>query len=54
MEIENLRIFVNLYSAQLALRFAVHQADFRLWNNANETDMAAKLTNSNQGETAAV
>lgn len=32
--------------------FLAHHADFQLWNNASETDMAAKLTNSNHGETA--
>lgn len=28
--------------------------EFQLWDNANETDMAAKLTNSNHRETAVV
>lgn len=54
MEIEILRILWTCprFSGFVVLPF--NHADFQLWNNANETDMAAKLTNSNHGETAAV
>lgn len=45
IEIQIVRISANLSNV-----FALHLAqrtDDQLWNNANETDMAAKLTNSN-------